>query len=78
MENTSGERQHYWLLVIRAAREAIKLRANPRTRLLTRTSHRWAFNYINYQYVLLSSIGFLGFQYTLVTGIYILEDIVLL
>ena len=32
LENTSGERQQYWLLAIRAAREASKLMAHPRTR----------------------------------------------
>ena len=48
MENTSGERQKYWILEIRAAREANKLRAHPRTRPPTVTSHRRAFNYITY------------------------------
>ena len=46
MENTSGERQHYWLLAVRAAREVIKLRAHPRTRPPTGDSHRRAFKSI--------------------------------
>ena len=37
MENTSGERQQYWLLAIQAAREARKLRAHPRNCPPTRT-----------------------------------------
>ena len=74
MENTSGERQQYWLLAIQAAREASKFRAHPRTQPSTGTSHRRAFNSITYHQVLLSITGILGFQYNLVTGIYILED----
>ena len=46
MENTSGERQQYWLLAIRAAREARKLRSQSRTRTPTGTSHRREFNSI--------------------------------
>ena len=55
MENTSGERQQYWILAIRAAREASKLRAHPRTRPPTGTAHRRSFKYITYKCALLSS-----------------------
>ena len=44
MENTSGERQQYWLLAIRAAREASTLRARNRTRTSARTAQRRAIN----------------------------------
>ena len=44
MENTSGERQQYWLLAIRAAREASTLRAHNRTRTSARTAQRRAIN----------------------------------
>ena len=47
MENTSGERQQYWLLAIRSAREASKFRAHPRTGPPTVTAQRRAFNYVN-------------------------------
>ena len=46
LENTSGERQLYWLLAIRAARESIRLRTHNRTRPPAERAHRRAINTI--------------------------------
>ena len=56
-ENTSVKRQQYCLLEIRAAREAIKLRAHHKTPPPTGTSHRREFNSITQQQLILSSTG---------------------
>ena len=44
LENTSDERQLYWLLAIRDARESIRLRTHNRTRSPTGRAHRRAIN----------------------------------
>ena len=46
LKNTSGERQLYWLLEIRAARESSRLRTHNRTRPPAGRSHRRAINTI--------------------------------
>ena len=48
LENTSGERQLYWLLAIRAARELSRLRTHNRTRPLAGQAHRRSINTITY------------------------------
>ena len=44
LENTSGEKQQYWLLSIRAARESSRLREHNRTRPYEGTTYRRAIN----------------------------------
>ena len=44
LENTSGEKQHYWLLEIRAARESSRLRTHNKTRPPARRAHRRGIN----------------------------------
>ena len=46
LENTSGEKQQYWLLAIRAARELRRLRAKNRTRPPEGRTYRKAINTI--------------------------------
>ena len=46
LENTSGERQLYWSLAIRTARESSRLRTHNRTRPPAGRSHRRAINTI--------------------------------
>ena len=44
LENTSGEKQQYWLLAIRAARELSRLRSHNRTCTLEGRAYRRAMN----------------------------------
>ena len=44
LENTSGERQQYWLLEISAARELSRLRTHNRNRTPTGRKHRSSIN----------------------------------
>ena len=44
LENTSGEKQQYWLLEIRAVRELRRLRTHNRTRSPAVRAHRRAIN----------------------------------
>ena len=48
LEKTSGEKQQYWLLAIRAARELSRLRTHKRTRPPEVRSYRRAINTITY------------------------------
>ena len=47
LENTSGKRQLYWLLAIRAARESSRLRTHNRTRPTAGRAHKRAINSLN-------------------------------
>ena len=49
LENTSGEKQQYWLIAIRVTRDSSRLRAHNRTRTSEGRTYRRAINTLTYK-----------------------------